>query len=273
MTFQASIVISFYKKIEWLKLVLAALERQSCSNFEVVIADDGSPDDIVQQVREIQQQSPMPIRHIWHPDEGFTKTIILNKAVIASTAPYLIFIDGDCLPHKNFISDHLRLQQVNSVLAGRRVYLSEKLSNTITIESIRDGILEKGFLWRLFLDKFRGDTRHPEKGIHLNSNFINRKLGSEKGLLGCNFSVSKELVLSVNGFDERYKYPGVGEDSEIEYRWLKMGVKIFAPRFALVQYHLWHPLLSRENKSNNMLLYEETQNKGYVYTPYGINKM
>jgi glycosyltransferase involved in cell wall biosynthesis len=272
MNVQASLIISFYKKIDWLKLVLAALEKQSLSEFEIIIADDGSPTDVVKEITMIQEQSSLTIRHVWHPDEGFTKTIILNKAVIAASASYIIFIDGDCVPHKDFIYDHVRLRQVNTVLAGRRVYLSQKLSASITTHAIKNGILEKGFLRTLFMDKLRGETRHPEKGIHINNRYINMALGSEKGLLGCNFSVSKDLILKVNGFDERYKHPGVGEDSEIEYRWLKMGVKIFAPRFALVQYHLWHPLLSRANKSDNMQLYTSMQKEGYIYTPYGIHK-
>ena len=270
MKFKASVIISFYNKLEWLQLVLAALQQQSVQDFEVVIADDGSTEEVIKEIETIKQQLSLSIQHLWHPDTGFMKTIILNKAVIASKSDYLIFIDGDCVPHKKFVEDHIRLQRPNQVLAGRRVYLSDALSKSLTVEKIVNGELEKLSWTRLLVDK---TIRHPEKAIHCNLSFVNKGLGSyKKGLLGCNFSVSKELVLKVNGFDERYRYPGVGEDSEIEYRWLLAGIRIFAPRYALVQYHLWHPLLSREMKEENMRLFDETKEKKFVYTPYGIEK-
>lgn len=270
MKFRASVIISFYNKIEWLKLVLAALQQQSVQDFEILIADDGSKEEIVKQIETLKLQLPLSIKHIWHADAGFRKTIILNKAIVASASDYLIFIDGDCVPHKNFVEDHIRLQHPNQVLAGRRVYLSDELSKSLTVANIEKGKLEK-FSWsRLVFNKL---VRHSEKAIHCNFSFVNKKLGSyKKGLLGCNFSVSKELMLKVNGFDERYQFPGVGEDSEIEYRWLLGGAKIFAPRFALVQFHLWHPLLSREQKLNNLQLFNETKEKGYIQTPYGIHQ-
>lgn len=77
-------------------------------------------------------------------------------------------------------------------------------------------------------------------------------------------------MLAVNGFDERYQFPGVGEDTEIAYRFKKMGLTIFRPKFCLVQYHLWHKLLSREQEPINLKLFQETKDKGYIATPYGL---
>jgi len=274
MNYRASVIISFFNKIEWLNLLLAALERQTLKDFEVIIADDGSNKEVVDQIKKIQAVSNLSLEHLWHPDEGFMKTTMLNKAVVAAKSEYLIFIDGDCIPHKNFVQDHVRLQKSDQILAGRRVNLSDQLSKSLTGQNIRSGKLETFFFIQLLMDGIFNKSRDIEKGISFQMEFINRKLGTyNKGLLGCNFSVSKKALLDINGFDERYQHPGVGEDSEIEFRLKKNGLKVFSPKFCVVQYHLWHPRLSRKQEAVNMELYNDMQVKGYIYTPYGINKI
>jgi len=274
MNYKASVIISFYNKIEWLELLLAALERQTLKEFEVIIADDGSKEEVVERIKELKVTLPLSIQHVWHPDKGFMKTSMLNKAIVASQSEYLIFIDGDCIPHKDFVKDHVRMQNPDQVLAGRRVNLSDRISKSLAANNIRNGKLESFFFIRLLIDGIFNKSRDVEKGISFKTEFINRKLGTyNKGLLGCNFSVAKKALLEVNGFDERYHHPGVGEDSEIEFRLKKNGLKIFSPKFCIVQYHLWHPRLSRKQEAANMELYNEMQAKGYVYTPYGINKI
>ena len=38
------------------------------------------------------------VRHVWQPQEGFRKARLLNRAVLASSGDYLVFLDGDCVP-------------------------------------------------------------------------------------------------------------------------------------------------------------------------------
>ena len=97
--YKASIIAAFYNRIDYLKLVLAGLERQTEKDFELIIADDGSRKDIVEEIKVIQTIHSFPIKHIWQEDKGFRKNRILNKAIIASESDYLIFIDADCIPH------------------------------------------------------------------------------------------------------------------------------------------------------------------------------
>ena len=270
---RASLIISFYNKTEWLKLLLAALERQSTIHFEVIIADDGSASSAVEEIKKIQATSPLNIQHLWHADNGFMKTVMLNKAIVASRSSYLIFIDGDCIPHHRFVEDHLRLSKENRVLAGRRVNLSERISKTLTEEKIINGVLERFFFLRLVKDAVTGKSKDVEKGIYVNSGFANRLFASvTKGILGCNFSIAKNDIVALNGFDERYRHPGVGEDTELRKRIVNKGMEIFSPKFCLVQYHLWHPRLSREKEPENLLLLDETLKNKYIATPYGINK-
>ena len=106
--FAVSLVISFYNGIDYLKLILAALARQSFKDFEVIIADDGSREEVVDEVKKMIAETRLSIQHLWHEDAGFRKTRIFNQAVVRSRSSYLVFMDGDCIPHFRFIEEHYK---------------------------------------------------------------------------------------------------------------------------------------------------------------------
>src|SRR5262245_11113421 len=93
---QATVIISVYNRIDFLKLVLSGLERQTFTDFEVIISDDGSGEAFVTELNHIIADSNLDITHNWHEDNGFRKNKILNSSVIKAKADYLIFLDGDC---------------------------------------------------------------------------------------------------------------------------------------------------------------------------------
>ena len=139
---KASVIISFYNRIDYLKLVLTGLERQTFRDFEIIIADDGSSEKIVEELEKISIKISYPLIHVWHEDKGFRKNKILNRAITSSNTDYLIFIDGDCIPHKEFVKEHLIYSNIGKCLTGRRVNLSEKITGYLSVEKIRNGYLE-----------------------------------------------------------------------------------------------------------------------------------
>ncbi|GAB3331338.1 hypothetical protein GCM10027429_09540 [Marivirga atlantica] len=270
---KASIIIGFYKRFDQLELIFEALKKQAETAFEVIIADDGSPQEVVDKIQLYSKKSDLIIKHIWHEDKGFRKTTVLNKAVLAAESPYLIFIDGDCIPDKYFIADHLKYKKTHRMVNGRRVELSEFLSQKVNVEFIKKGNLQP-LKYVALWDSFFGKTRKAEVGFRVNSKSLNEKYGSfKKGILGCNFSIHKADVIELNGFDERYEHPGVGEDTELEKRARHAGFEIFKPKLALVQYHLWHKKQSRAFEKENLVLLKETIDNKYIKTPYGINSL
>ncbi len=110
---KATVIAAFYKKINYLRLVLAGFERQTEQNFELIIADDGSQEEVVNEIKKISANQSFSIKHIWHEDKGFRKNKILNKAITESESDYLIFIDADCIPHRGFVDGHLNYAQKN----------------------------------------------------------------------------------------------------------------------------------------------------------------
>lgn len=267
---KATVIAAFYNRIDYLKLILAGFERQTGKEFELIIADDGSREDVVKEIKKNIPKHSFPIKHVWQEDKGFRKNKILNKAITESESDYLIFIDADCIPHRDFIAGHLSFSQKNISLTGRRVNLSEKVSNKLTEKNVRSGLLEKNFLL-LIKDGLFGKSIDVEKGLYIKNrfllNYFNRK---SRGLLGCNFSVYKEDLIKINGFDERYEAPSVGEDSDIQFRLELAGVKIKSINHAAVQYHLFHKLQERSQK--NLELFVQVQKSKLAFTPYGLKK-
>lgn len=265
-----SLIISFYKRLDYLKLILAGLKKQSFKDFEVIIADDGSPSEVTTEIEKLSRTFPYTIKHIWHEDKGFRKNRILNRAVECSSAEYIIFIDGDCIPHPEFIKEHFINKEPETCLTGRRVNLSEKITAQLKEQSIAQGSPEKDML-KMIADGLFGNSDYVEKGFYLKGEML-RKLFNKKyrGLLGCNFSLHKSDLYRINGFDERYEAPSIGEDSDIEYRLVLLGVKIKSLNNIAVQYHLYHKLQPRPEE--NLELFKKVKSEKNPFTPYGISR-
>jgi glycosyltransferase involved in cell wall biosynthesis len=265
-----SVIISVYNKFNYLQLVLAGFERQSFKEFEIIIADDGSGNEFVDKLKAVSSKFPFHLKHISQEDKGFRKNKILNKAIVAAESDYLIFIDGDCVPHAEFVREHLNYKQKNTCLTGRRVNLSEKYTNKLTPELIKKGYLEKS-TFSLTMDGFFGESNYVEKGFYVKSNLLRNILNKKiRGLLGCNFSVYKDDIMKINGFDERYEAPSIGEDSDIQYRLELTGTKIKSLNNIAVQYHLYHKLQERPQK--NLDLFNAVKKSGLSFTPFGIKQ-
>ncbi|WP_062122121.1 glycosyltransferase [Geofilum rubicundum] len=272
---KATVIISFYNNLKALKLILSALNQQTIADFEVIIADDGSRTEVVEELSSLLKKYNYPIKHEWHTDKGFRKNRILNKAILAAESEYLIFIDGDCIPHPSFVEDHLFFSQPNRIVAGRRVLMSERMSNKVNETFIEHRKLSSfKFYWGLIIDSLIKKSRHVESAIYIPITAINKRFGNYKrGVKGCNFSVHKHGLLNINGFDMRYELPCVGEDTDIEYRLKLLGYEVFLPKFRLVQYHLFHKPLSRIRLKENNNIFSETIKNRTIKAPLGIGQI
>jgi glycosyltransferase involved in cell wall biosynthesis len=268
---ETSVIISFYQRIDYLKLVFAGLEKQTFPSFEVIIADDGSNQTVVKELENIAKISPLKLTHLWQEDEGFRKNKALNKSIIAAKSDYIIFIDGDCIPHPEFIKEHFYNRETGICLTGRRVNLSQKFSNQLTSELIEKGFLENVKL-NLILDGIFGRSFDVEKGFYFNNEFMRKYFNKKKrGLLGCNFSIHKDALIKINGFDERYVAPSIGEDTDLQFRLEQIGTEVKSLNNIAIQYHLYHELQKRSQI--NKELFEQVKNSKQYYTFFGIEKI
>ncbi|MGB2960144.1 MAG: glycosyltransferase [Bacteroidota bacterium] len=239
-----SLVVAVYNKPDVLSFLLAACARQSLTDFEVIVTDDGSGPAVANVVREGENRYPYPILHLWHEDRGWRKNIMLNNAIRAARSEYMVFIDGDCLPSRYFLEDHWSQRELGRVLLGRRVETSKRWSEKLTLQEVQNGGFEN-LGWRGLMDGLRGDALRLEDSVRIRSRLVrNLLMRNVRGMLGSNFSVFKKDLVAVNGFDELYHGPGCGEDSDIQYRLSLIGVTGKSMRNLAILYHLHHPATS-----------------------------
>jgi glycosyltransferase involved in cell wall biosynthesis len=258
---KASIILATYQWPEALSLVLSALLTQSEKNFEVMIADDGSDERTQKVIEEYAGRGAYRIQHFWQENKGFRKCRVLNRAIAASTGETLIFLDGDCVPHKHFVAQHCMLQDGKHYVAGRRVDLSKEFTAKLNPHRIEKGMLNgvASGLVSLWMDSIRKGGSTPfHRAYMVRTPFFRKIFGLERvvDLKGCNFSVLRKDMMAIDGFDESYE--GYGrEDTDVEIRLQNLGLKIKSAKNLCLQFHLWHK--SREFTPANDHLLDEVK--------------
>jgi glycosyltransferase involved in cell wall biosynthesis len=232
-----SVVIAVHNKPDFLEKIFASLVNQSVQDFEIVIADDGSGPDISELIQKWDQRFSCPIAHVWQEHKGFRKTIIANKAVMQARSDYLCFIDGDCLLHHRFLSDHLASRKAGTVLSGRRVMLTNTLTNQLTLADVMEKRIEKMSFWLGYAEKnsIKHGVRIPAVSFVEDAWRINKHYC----ILGSNFSLYKGDFFRVNGYEEAIEGRGL-EDNNLSNRFKRAGIRIRTVSRKAIQYHMFH---------------------------------
>jgi len=239
---KVSVIVAVYKDLEALALILDAMARQTYKNLEVVVAEDN---DAPETKKFLAQYKNLDIVHTYHPDIGRTKQASQNRAVCASTGDYLIFIDGDCIPYSTFVAGHVALAGPKRILSGRRVNLPENLSTQIRNHILSAETLENNYWW-FSLKQLAWDREvRFEQGIYVQPDgwLYRRYIGNRSRntqLLGCNFSCFKEDFVAINGFDESYGLSILGDDTDLNWRFVDYGCELHSCKNVANMFHLYH---------------------------------
>lgn len=269
--FSMAVVITTYNSPLWLRHVLTGYECQTDTDFETVIADDGSGEPTRAVIEEFRKRGRLNIRHIWHEDDGFRKTVILNKAISETAADYLIFTDGDCIPRPDFIAVHRARARPGEFLSGGYIKLSMAVSEAITESAIRDEVIftrpwlvERGQPANHKLWKLTGSPRLAR--------WLNRLTPTGATWNGMNSSTWRTDLVAVNGFDERMQYGGL--DREIGERLWNRGLVSRQIRYSAVCLHLDHARgYSRpEIWARNNAIRADVKRSGRDWTEHGLVK-
>ncbi len=260
-----SLIISTYNWPKALKVCFKSVLTQSVLPDEIIIADDGSREDTKELVASFQQQSTVPVVHVWQPDEGFQLAKIRNRAIAAAKHEYIIQIDGDLILSKHFIKDHLNLSRQSFFITGSRMLLSPEVSakileleehgtgnavwgNKNLFNSLRIPVLQSFFA-----------TRYKNRGKH------------QFYVKGCNMSFWKKDLLLVNGYNETFTGWGK-EDSEIAIRLINAGIRKQFLKLGGVCYHIYHKEASREREDLNDKLMNDTYKNKITWIEKGISQ-
>jgi glycosyltransferase involved in cell wall biosynthesis len=232
-----SVIVSTFERPESLRLVLASLALQrgfSASELEIVVADDGSRDHTAEVVRKFRAKSPFNVLFTTHEHKEFQLARTRNDGVRASNAPYLLFMDGDCVAPANHVAEHLRLGRKSRVMAGFYYYLDRETSARIDEAAIERGTFTQWATakqrrrltimdWKA---RFYCVTRHPYR----------------PKLYGGDIGISRSDFEAINGFNEDFTGWGC-EDDEFAVRLRKAGIRIRSILRWTRTFHLWHPLV------------------------------
>lgn len=233
-----SLIATTYNQPADLDLYLRCLREQTRSDFEVVIADDGSTAETRAVVdRHRAEWAGSRLLHVWHEDTGYRKARIVNEAVRQSRGDWLIFTDSDHLVDPRFVADHASQQAPRSLFMGRRVDLSPGFSNWVRQNP------DQLFGWEFRIRALASRSRNTQRSVRIDSAAFAKllKLDQVPDLLGSNFSIDRKLLFEVNGFNEANEHYW-GEDGDLYARVSHVGGQIRGRKNFAIQLHLWHAL-------------------------------
>lgn len=233
---KVALLISTYNWPEALEIVLLSVLRQSRMPDEVLIADDGSDGRTARLIETYRTEHRLPITHVWHEDQGFRKSIILNKAVKQASAPYVIEIDGDIILHPHFIADHLRAAERGYFVQGSRAMIGERKSGEIL----------RTKKWNIHAFARGMTTRFNAIRFPLLSGLFKTDQQSSHNVKGCNLAFWLEDYVRINGYYNGFEGWG-WEDYEFAERLINAGIRKKRLKWAAVGYHIFHALYSRGN--------------------------
>jgi glycosyltransferase involved in cell wall biosynthesis/GT2 family glycosyltransferase len=265
-----SIIVTTYNRPDALDAVLRGLARQSDKDFEVIVADDGSAPDTTAMLKSWQSSLPQPLTHIWQEHRGFRAAEIRNRAILASSGAYCIFLDGDCIPRHDFVLEHRELAEPGWLVVGNRVLMSKRLTDSVLRQSLEPE------LWT-FADacraRFHGDINRIAPLLQARLGPV-RKIRPQYwwGARSCNLAIWRADLDRVDGFDGNYVGWGL-EDSDLLIRLLRAGVNRKDGRFSTGVLHLWHPLADPSLLSANQILLEAIQHSNRVLSVSGLSSL
>lgn len=257
-----SLIISTYNRPDALRLTLLSAFAQTRLPDEIIIGDDGSGKPTRLLYEEMCKISPVPLHHVWHPDEGFRLAMMRNKSVAAATGDYIVEVDGDVILHPHFIEDHLKFARPGYYLKGGRANIGKEL----TEELCREGRLRPLKFWtRGYESKAENALRLPWLARWLAPRYRRHR----ETALGCNMSFFRSDFIAINGYDEFYEGWG-GEDGDFGRRLQRYGLKKRHLKFAGLLFHLWHEDKYMYNKEKNFAHSERADQP--VRAPKGVDQ-
>lgn len=268
---RVSVVVTTYNHPEWLEKVLWGFEAQGFREFELLVADDGSDDRTREVIARVGAAVRYPIRHVWHPHEGFRKCTILNAAIAASAGEYLFFTDGDCIPRPDLLAVHVRHAERGRFLSGGYLKLPMGTSQAITKDDILAGRATHARWLRAHGTPWSRRLQRLAWGPALSA-LLDRLTPTRPSFNGHNASAWRDDLVRVNGFDERLEWGGL--DRELGERLENAGVRGKQLRHRALVVHLDHGRGYKrpEAMARNRAIRDEVAARKLVRTPAGLDR-
>ena len=269
MPFSISVIVSTYNSPEWLEKTLWGFEKQDFSNYQIVLADDGSSSETSDLIEIVRRNNILDIEHVWHEDDGCQKAVMLNKAITRSSGDYLIFTEGDCIPRRDFIQAHEKRARQGYFLSGDFAKLPQCCSVQVDKE-----LVMSGEAFDIFWLTTHGYPDHSNKmrlvATGWWARFLDFAMRTKNKWNNHNSSGWKSDIISVNGFDERMQYRDA--DCEMGERLKNSGIKVRRVGYTAASMHLYPGKLAQPDASKilNQSIRDATSRDKSRYSDFGI---
>ena len=237
---KTTVIVTVYNRPAMLIACLRALALGIQRVDEVVVSDDGSSTDNVQRMQAAFPDLPFTVRYVRQEDRGYRLAAARNNALRQATGDYIISLDCDILLMPGAVMAHVRSARRGWFLAANRAYVG-----AVETEEALQQAMHRRLLEVLWADADRRHLRRTHRQFQ--RNVWLRRFGLAKRhkpkILGCHFSIFREDIERVNGFDEAYVGWGL-EDDDFAMRLHKAGVCGRSLILEADALHLWHPSLA-----------------------------
>jgi glycosyltransferase involved in cell wall biosynthesis len=105
-----SIILPTYNRTRWLKIAIDSVFAQTFSDWDLVIADDGSSEETRDYLREIETRK---LTVLWLPHSG-NPSVVRNAALSVASGRYIAFLDSDDVWSPRKLEQQLAAMQANS---------------------------------------------------------------------------------------------------------------------------------------------------------------
>lgn len=187
--YAVSIIIPTYQNLAELELTLNGLENQTCNDFEVIVCDDGSSENIIDLIRK---ETAFDIQYYWNPDKGYTLCNVRNAGLKLANGNIIVFLDADMIPEHEFVEKVINLHNTNG--------------NLLAIHG------------RNQVDKDGNITDIEDRTLHIEEPW--RMMG------GGNISILKCNAENIGLFDTNYNLDWGLEDADWALRAMKLGISV-----------------------------------------------
>ncbi len=258
-----SIIVTTYNRPAALVNVLSGLANQIRPADQVIVADDGSNQETAMAIKKLSTAVSYPLLHVWHEDQGFRAAKIRNEAIRQSSGDYIVLLDGDCIPNRHFVKDHIRLARKGSFFQGKRVLVKKMAADAFEWQHANSPQI----LLKRMLSGRLGNAHHLLRCAWY-------PLMNAPGLSGtrsCNMGLFRSDLFAVNGFNEDFEGWG-REDSELVARLYSYGLKRKVHPYMAICFHLWHAENSREQLARNDDMLRKALLSNDYYAPRGLVK-
>lgn len=151
-----SVIVPVYKAEKFLNRCIDSILAQTYENFELILIDDGSPDNSGAICDEYAQKDNR-IKAIHQENAGVS--VARNTGIAQAKGDWILFIDSDDFVETEYISSLLKVSRLDSLII--QGYKTVSANHTIAIQSLNEKQYDKTNFSQLFAEPKFYEYGHP----------------------------------------------------------------------------------------------------------------